>query len=195
MSRINAMGTNLIIIRPGAARFRRRDERHAAESHRRDAEALLTLRASSPFRRWSMAASRSSTWPQNTSTNIMGVAATYFEIANYEVDEGEFFTDADTEVRMGRVAVLGPVKTVDNLFVDSDPIGKTIKINGINFRGHRHVQEQGRPGMVQPGRPDSHPYRTAIKELFGVTSTTPNSIRRSTSRPQDGVGRCDQTSG
>ncbi|MGA2232027.1 MAG: ABC transporter permease [Tepidisphaeraceae bacterium] len=186
MSRINAMGTNLLIIRPGQRGFGGVMSGTQQNLTVGDAEALLDVPGVKSVSPVVNGGEQVKYMSLNTHTNIMGVAPTYFEIRDYEVDEGEFFNDNDTEVRMGRVAILGP-KTVENLFVDSDPIGKTIKINGINFVVVATFKSKGDQGFFNQDDQILIPYRTAIKELFGVTSTTPNSIREIDVEAQDGA--------
>jgi putative ABC transport system permease protein len=186
MSRINAMGTNLLVVRPGQRGYGGVMSGTQQNLTVDDAVALLKVdgvKSVSPVVNGSEQVKYLS---QNTRTNIMGVAATYFDIRDYTVDEGAFFSDADTETRLGRVAVVGPV-TAQNLFVSADPIGKTIKINGINFVVVGTYQSKGDQGWFNVDDQVLIPYRTAIKELFGVTSTTPNSIREIDIETEDGV--------
>jgi putative ABC transport system permease protein len=186
MSRINAMGTNLLVIRPGQRGFGGVMSGTQQNLTVEDAVALLNVngvRAVSPVVNGGEQVKYLS---QNTRTNIMGVAATYFTIRDYLVDEGAFFSDADTETRLGRVAVIGPV-TAQNLFGAADPIGKTIKINGINFVVVGTFQSKGDQGWFNVDDQILIPYRTAIKQLFGVTSTTPNSIREIDIETEDGT--------
>jgi putative ABC transport system permease protein len=186
MSRINAMGTNLLIIRPGQRGFGGVMSGTQQNLTVGDAEALLSVPGVKSVSPVVNGGEQVKYMSLNTHTNIMGVAPTYFEIRDYEVDEGEFFNDNDTEVRMGRVAILGP-KTAENLFVDTDPIGKTIKINGINFVVVATFKSKGDQGFFNQDDQILIPYRTAIKELFGVTSTTPNSIREIDVEALDGA--------
>ena len=186
MTRINAMGTNLIMIRPGQRGFGGVMGGTQQNLTVENAVALLSVpgvHSVSPVVNGSEQVKYLSL---NTRTNIMGVAATYFPIRNYEIDEGTFFSDSDTETRLSRVAVLGPT-TVENLFASIDPIGKTIKINGINFLVVGTFKSKGDQGFYNQDDQILIPYRTAIKQLFGVTSTTPNSIREIDVEAEDGV--------
>jgi len=63
----------------------------------------------------------------------LGISRNMFEIMNFEIDKGEFFTN-DDEAVLAKVAILGP-DVVKDLFGDgANPVGKTIKINSKNFR-------------------------------------------------------------
>src|SRR5205807_5953350 len=69
---------------------------------------------------------------QNTRTNVVGTTTEYFDIRNYKLADGEFFTHADNE-RRAKVCVIGD-SVRDSLFGDNvRPVGKTFKIRGQNF--------------------------------------------------------------
>jgi putative ABC transport system permease protein len=170
------MGTNLLMIRPGQRGFGGVMSGTQQNLTVDDAVALLKVPGVEFLSPVVSNFEQVKYLGSNTRTNVVGVATTYFPIRNYELDEGSFFGDADTETRLGRVAVLGPT-TATNLFSDTDPVGKTIKINGINFLVVGTYQSKGDTGWQNMDDQIFIPYRTGIKELFGVTSTIPNSIR------------------
>jgi len=65
-------------------------------------------------------------------TSILGVSSTLAEIRNIKVVEGRFFTEQE-ELTRSAVAVIGD-ETKATLFPDGgSPLGKTIKISGIEF--------------------------------------------------------------
>src|ERR1700722_210892 len=173
---INKMGTNLLIVRPaqrGSGGVMNGTQQNLTVN---DATALLKLKGVHCASPVASSGEQVKYMAQNTHTNVEGVAATYFNIRDYDCDEGAFFTDADVEGRMGRVAVLGPV-TASDLFGTAEPVGKTIKINGINFLVVATFQSKGDQGWYNQDDQIFIPYTTGIKELFGVTSTIPNAIR------------------
>ena len=61
-----------------------------------------------------------------------GTTPSYFEIQNTKVDSGRIFEEREVE-SLARVAVLGP-DIADKLFPNENPIEKSIKINGVNFK-------------------------------------------------------------
>lgn len=68
----------------------------------------------------------------NWSTGIQGVNTSYLAVRNWELDNGNFFTD--TDLRSGaRVCVLGAT-VVEQLFADDEPVGKTIRIKNMPFQ-------------------------------------------------------------
>ena len=68
----------------------------------------------------------------NQETTILGVSATLADIRSIKVVEGRFFTEQE-EMSRADVAIIGD-DTKTTLFPAGDsPIGKTIKINGVDF--------------------------------------------------------------
>ncbi|MCC6160844.1 MAG: ABC transporter permease [Nitrosomonas sp.] len=67
----------------------------------------------------------------NWSTVLTGVTPDYFSVNNWEMANGNIFTEGD--LRSGtRVAVLGQI-TATSLFGDEDPVGKIIRITNRPF--------------------------------------------------------------
>jgi putative ABC transport system permease protein len=187
---INKMGTNLLIVRPAqrcSGGVMSGTQQNLTVD---DAIALVKLKGVQCASPVASASEQVKYLSQNTRTQIQGVASTYFGIRDYEVADGAFFNDADVESRLGRVAVVGPV-TAENLFGPVDPIGKTIKINGINFLVVATYKSKGDQGWYNIDDQIFIPYRTGIKELFGVTSTIPNAIREIDIEAEDGVNTDD----
>jgi putative ABC transport system permease protein len=69
---------------------------------------------------------------QNTRSRVTGVTPAYAAVRNVSISEGEWLTEAHLTANAS-VAVLGPTVAA-NLFGDGDPVGQSIKINGIPFR-------------------------------------------------------------
>ncbi len=64
--------------------------------------------------------------------NMNGSTPDYCDIHNWPIADGEMFTDAD--VRSGnRVCVIGRT-VVHELFEDSNPVGKFVRLNSVSFR-------------------------------------------------------------
>lgn len=75
------------------------------------------------------------------STQVVGTWPSYFEITNSPVAEGAYFTNSD-ELSARRIAVIGST-VADELFPDSDPLGKRITCNGAPFTVVGVQQEKG----------------------------------------------------
>jgi macrolide transport system ATP-binding/permease protein len=80
----------------------------------------------------------------NWQTSLTGTSADYPLVRNWNVSSGAFFTDEDNRAKRN-VVVLGQ-DVVDNLFVDEDPIGKTVKIGSANFRVIGVLEKKGAGG-------------------------------------------------
>lgn len=172
---ISAMGSNLIVIRPGQRGFGGVMSGTQQNLTVDDASSLLKVKGVETLSPVVNGRKQVKYLNLNTSTSILGVAATYFNIRSYTLDHGTTFTDSEVESRLSRVADIGPV-TATNLFGNDDPVGKTIKISGINFTVLGVFKAKGDQGFYNPDDQVIIPYRTAMKELFGTTSTKPQSV-------------------
>lgn len=105
MERITAMGTNLLVVRPGGER------RHGVQSGTRESLTLkdaLAIRdeiqgieAVSPLVR---GMAQVTYFNENVNTTISGSALTYLDIRNFELDQGRGFTSVE-EDHSARVAI------------------------------------------------------------------------------------------
>jgi putative ABC transport system permease protein len=102
---------------------------------------------------------------KNVRVSVNGEAVTYFAIRNFPIGRGNAFTEADVE-RQGRVAVLGP-KTAEDLFGTEDPLGKQIKIKGVNFTVVGITKEKGSSMFSNPDENVWIPYTTAMSQIIG----------------------------
>ncbi|MEO1045806.1 MAG: ABC transporter permease [Pseudomonadota bacterium] len=76
-----------------------------------------------------------------TTTNSVGITSGYGIVTDTKAALGRFIEDEDVR-SAGRVIVLG--KTVaDELFVDTDPVGSTVRVNGIPFTVIGQMEEKG----------------------------------------------------
>ncbi len=106
---------------------------------------------------------------QNWSTSIQGGEVDWPLIRSWNVDQGQFFTDADNRAA-AKVCVLG-MTIVTNLFGDEDPIGKMIRIKNIPFRVVGVLESKG-GSMMGQDQDDTviAPYQTVRKKLMGTTA-------------------------
>jgi putative ABC transport system permease protein len=68
----------------------------------------------------------------NVRTRLTGVTTDYDVVRNVTIADGEWINEGYVTAR-STVVVLGPT-TAANLFGDTDPVGQSIKINGVPFR-------------------------------------------------------------
>jgi putative ABC transport system permease protein len=95
------------------------------------------------------------------------VSPEYFDIKRWQLDQGAFFTQEDTE-RAADVCVIG--RTVrDQLFGVEDPIGKVIRLKDLPCRVVATMQPKG---LSVSGQDQDDtvilPYTTAMKKLKGI---------------------------
>jgi putative ABC transport system permease protein len=64
-------------------------------------------------------------------SQFVGTTPAYATAHDYTIQAGSFFSSNDVN-KHSRVVVLGPT-AVTNLFGDTDPVGDTVQINGVNF--------------------------------------------------------------
>ena len=165
--RIQTLGANILAVRPGQSRFRGRGSADARRTLTvKDMEALeergqtfgyvtpeVSSRAQVKFRN------------KNTNTTIVGTSPAYLVTANFNVEQGRFFTENEIRYR-DRVCVLGKT-VVDNLFETVEPVGQTVKIKNVGFHVVGVMKEKGASGWRNPDDQVFIPYSTAMKRVFG----------------------------
>ncbi|MBI4301212.1 MAG: ABC transporter permease [Chloroflexi bacterium] len=150
LSRITAMGTNLLYVRPGASSEGRvrGAQGGAASLTLEDATALAD-----PVNVPSVAAVAPQVQTfaqvvaagQNVNTQIIGVTPDYQYVRNSPVADGDFISDRDVEAR-SMVVVLGAT-VADNLFQGGSPLGESVKINNRQFRVVGVLKRMGGTGF------------------------------------------------
>ena len=164
---IQAMGTDLLIVRPGQAGLRGIAQGQEDNLTLNDAGDILDkipdVTSVSPVVSGSV---QIKYFNKNVRTSMTGCAITYFPIRNFDIDKGRLFTEVET-TRHARVAVLGPA-TAENLFGTSDPLDKTIKLKGINFKVVGILKSKGDQGWFNPDDQAIIPYTTAMRQVLGV---------------------------
>jgi putative ABC transport system permease protein len=166
MERISALGTNLLVVRPGASGFRG----VVSGTHQTltidDAEAIRdqvpNISRVAPGVSGSVQVKYLS---HNSRTRLMGTTNTYLPVRDYAVEFGRVFSDGEDET-MARVVVLGP-KTATDLFGESEPSGN-IKLEGINFRVLGVLKAKGDQGPFSSDDQVIIPLRTAMKQVLGL---------------------------
>jgi putative ABC transport system permease protein len=104
---------------------------------------------------------------QNWSTRMTGTGANYTAVKDWEVGEGDFFTEQDVRSAV-KVCVIG--KTVaDALFEDASPVGQVIRIRKFPFRVVGVLAEKGQSTWGQD-QDDIvvAPYTTVQKKLLAI---------------------------
>jgi len=103
----------------------------------------------------------------NTNSTVIGAVSDYAFVRNVLVDSGSFLNDAH-ERSMARVAVLGPTVATDLFGEGGDPLGKTSRLNRINFKVIGVMKAKGGSGFFNPDDIVIVPLSTMQKILAGA---------------------------
>jgi putative ABC transport system permease protein len=170
-SSIQSLGSNLIIVMPGAQRgpgFQVSSGRGNARTLTlEDATAIGTqvqnVSAVAPevSGRYQVTAKGT-----NTNTSVDGVTAAYPTVRNISIDQGSWISDGNVQA-MSKVAVLGPT-TRDDLFGEgADAVGQTIRIKGMEFKVIGTTVAKGGSGFNNPDDMIYIPISAAQRFLAG----------------------------
>ncbi|MCC8172764.1 MAG: ABC transporter permease [Parabacteroides sp.] len=171
-SQISEMGSNMIMIHPGA------DVRGGV---RQDASSMETLKLADyesivANARYISACSPSVSssgqvifGANNYPTSVYGVNEDYMEIRKYSVMQGELFTEQDI-ASSAKVCLIGKT-IVDNLFTDGeDPVGQIIRFNKIPFKVIGVLTPKGYNSMgMDQDNLIIAPYTTIQKRVLAIT--------------------------
>ena len=178
---IASLGTNLLIIVPGAttANGVRAGFGSASTLTVGDAEAIV--KEDRPVARVSYVDRQVAQVEynrQNWSTNVQGVTPSYLPIRNWAVVEGRPFTEDDERIA-ARVCLLGQT-VVENLFGEhSNPVGAVVRVKNVDMQVAGVLDAKGQSGWGQD-QDDVVliPFSTAERKVLGVAappSSSPSS--------------------
>ena len=170
---ISAMGTNIIMIRPGADKGMggvRQDPSSMQTLKVDDYEALRKETKYVSYISPEVTASgQAINGNNNPSTTLYGESPEYLSIKQWEIVSGNEFTDEDIK-KSAKVCLIG--KTVkDELFGENvDPVGKMIRFKSIPFRVIGVLKSKGYSsfGMDQDNLIIT-PYTTVMKRVTAQT--------------------------
>ena len=178
-SNLSSLGSNMIMVSPGNVSAS--GVRGAAGSIQtltlKDAQAIEKsvdgVRAVAPIVNGS---ANMVVGNQNWISSMAGSTPEYAIVQDRAVAEGSFITDRHLAGRE-RVAVLGQT-VVENLFGESQAIGRTVRINDAPFRVIGILEEKGQSGMGQD-QDDTViiPITTAQERMLGITHINRISIQ------------------
>ncbi len=168
---IQSIGSNLIIVTPGAQRgvgvavsagrgsaqtLTMADEQAVASS------VSMTKAVAPELSRRSQVTAKGT----NTNTTVLGTDENYPVVRNVNIDSGSFITQQQV-TNLAKVAVIGPT-TRDDLFGQgSNPIGQILKINSLDFKVIGVTQAKGGSGFVNQDDMIFIPVTTAQHYLAG----------------------------
>jgi putative ABC transport system permease protein len=170
---ISSLGSNVIMVRPGASMGGGGVRVAGGERHRlnlTDVEVLKQntqyIKSVSPHvSRMGQVIYEANNWP----TNIQGVSENYLDIRKMSIENGVMFTEEDI-IRSAKVVVIGQT-VVENLFPNGEnPIGKMIRYNRIPFQVIGVLAQKGNNPM---GQDEDDvilaPYTTVQKRIMATT--------------------------
>ena len=167
LSTISKFGTNIITIKPGQKKTRHvstgkvdtlvLDDAQFIEKH----VSLITGVAAHVYRSAQLKFGN-----KNTNTTVRGTGKSYVHLANFEMQTGRYFNQQEINAAK-RVCVLGAT-VVKNLFEESNPLGKTIKVDGKNFIVIGITEPKGALSWFDPDDQIFIPVTTAQKRVFGM---------------------------
>lgn len=168
--RIQALGSNLLFISPGAQRGGGVTVIQTGTSVRlRNADAevigekVAAVEAVVPeFSRNTQVKYQNRNW----NTRIVGTVPEYEYVRNFSAVEGRYFTHSE-ERAYSKVCVIGGI-VAENLFGDANPIGKSIRIAGQTFEVIGILESKGQSGFQNPDDQIIVPLSTAQRRIFGV---------------------------
>lgn len=162
---IQRFGTNLLRVRPGAARLGR---------VRTGSVETLTMADASDIEEKishiSMVAPQVRNMAQvkyankNATTSITGTVPEFTIVNSFPVAFGKFFSDKDVKLKR-KVAALGTTVKKE-LFGEGIAVGKYIKINGVNFLVTGVMETKGQTSWWDPDDQIFIPITTSQKRLF-----------------------------
>lgn len=164
---LSSLGSNLLILRPGAARvggvrqesgitrLRPEDSRILLENFPiiKNASATISSRAQVQFGN------------KNWNTQVTGTEPSYVDLRSLTPTRGRFFSESENRGR-AMIALIGPT-IVRELFGDLNPVGEMIKINKLNFQVIGVLPSKGSAGPRDQDDTIVIPLQTAMRRLFG----------------------------
>lgn len=172
-NQIKQMGTNVIMVFPGAAN-RGGVMMDVSASQKLDIDDVNAIQNQAQYISSISPVSRKSSQlianNKNWRSQVVGVYPDYMEISNYSVGDGNMFTMAQ-EKNAAKVCLVGKT-VVTNLFGEgADPIGQTLRVERVPFRIIGVLKEKGSNTFGQD-QDDVviAPFNTVQKRLLAATN-------------------------
>lgn len=163
-SSIQRFGTNLLRVRPGAAQLGRVRTGSVETLTLDDADAIRKISNVKFVAPSVRNMGQVKYGNKNATTSVTGTVADFTIVNNFPVSSGSFFNDKDVKLRRKIVTVGTTVKK--ELFGEGVAIGKTIKINGVNFKVIGITKTKGQTSWWDPDDQVFIPISTSQKRLF-----------------------------
>jgi putative ABC transport system permease protein len=161
---ISKMGSNLLVLRPGAGWSSRNAPQFNLSDLRAIQDQVPGVDTLAPMVNTSVPA----VYQENErNTDIQGTTANYFKIANWQLSTGRFFTEE--EVREGAaVAVIGETIRKELFGAGVDPVGEKIRLKAMAIEVIGVTAAKGQGGMSDDLDDNIiTPYTTVLRRLTG----------------------------
>ena len=185
--RIQALGSNLLFVSPGAQRGGgvtviqfgssvrlRNEDSQALDQKVQSVEAVVP-----EFSRNAQVKYENKNW----NTRIVGTVPEYETARNFPAVAGRYFTRSE-ERAYAKVCVIGQT-VADNLFPSGDPLEKTIRIAGQSFDVIGLLESKGQSGFQNPDDQIIVPLETAQRRIFGVDYLSQITVKVSDDKDMD----------
>ncbi len=178
---IQSIGSNLIIVMPGAQRgpgIQVSSGRGSARTLTQSDVEVITKEVTTAL---AVAPELSGRYQitskgKNTNTSVVGTNGAYPEVRNVEIDLGTFISDENLR-GLSKVAVIGPT-TRDDLFGEgAEVVGQTIRIKGIEFKIIGVTKSKGGSGFGSQDDMIFIPLTSAQRFLAGDSYVTTISVK------------------
>ena len=179
-TRIQSMGSNLLTISPGFQRS------FSQVSTGRGGAQTLTLKDAKAIS--NEVSSVSAVAPElsqryqivakstNTNAQVDGTVPSYPDVRDVQIDQGSFISQQNVD-SFSKVAVLGPSIRDDLFGAGANPVGETIRINGMNFKIIGLTLSKGGTGFGSQDEMVFIPVTTAQKFLSGADYVSTISVQ------------------
>jgi len=184
-SNIQSMGSNLITVMPGFQRSFSQVSAGRGSAQTLTIEDAQVISEEIPFvqavapelsLRYQIVAKGT-----NTNTQVVGTTVSYPNVKNVQMAMGSFISDQNVHFS-SKVAVLGST-TRDDLFgEETNPVGQTIRINGINFKVIGVTQPKGGTAFGSQDDMIFVPITTAQRFLAGSNYISTISVQAESSQ-------------
>ena len=174
-SSIASIGSNLLMVTPGASRnaggFGATSARGSAKTLTVDDANAILANVSNIEAMTMTVSSRSqiTTKGANTNTSVIGTTPSYASVRNVTVSTGDFISDANVS-GYAKTAVIGPTVLTDLFGTDAvadDAIGQIIRINSAQYTIIGVTKGKGGSGFSNADDIVYIPYTTAQRYLSG----------------------------
>ena len=169
---IQGIGSNLIIVIPGSSQ----EDLGALNQFSTTNKESLKLEDVEAIQKYSrhvqgvipviLSAAPVTYLDKGINTSVYASSENAEQVYNFEIERGKFFSKSDVE-NSTNVACVGPT-IIEKLFGDEDPLGKTIKVMGKNFKIIGTIKSKGSNMFGQDqDNAIAVPITTAMNKLYG----------------------------